>query len=117
MRLSSVICHYADSAPVILLVFWYCHKRGREVRLEKERELTDAEVRQLEKEYSEFKPGEDVTTTAPHGASTEDVEAGIKEVQEARRASEVAVDPDVSVPQPSTLSTTVQSAEQVGIPQ
>ena len=28
---------HTDPPPVLLFVFWYCHKRGREVRLEKER--------------------------------------------------------------------------------
>jgi hypothetical protein len=66
-------------------VFWYCHKRGREVRLEKERELTEQEVAQLEKEYTAMHPNEIPTTTAAQGAAIPDVEAGIKEVQEARQ--------------------------------
>ena len=96
---------------VLLLVFWYCHKRGREVRLEKERLLTEAEVANLEKEYA---PTEQPTTTAPAGASMEDVEAGIREVESIRRA---VAEPDVApgLTSPSALSTTVQPAEQVGI--
>lgn len=27
----------ANDVPVLLFVFWYCHKRGKETRLEKER--------------------------------------------------------------------------------
>lgn len=29
--------YHTDYDVVLLFVFWYCHKRGREVRLEKER--------------------------------------------------------------------------------
>lgn len=98
---------------VLLLVFWYCHKRGKEVRLEKERQLTESEVAQLEKSYQGSSSTEVPTTTAPDGASMEDVEAGIREVEEARRA---VAEPDAApgLTSPSALSTTVQPAEQVG---
>lgn len=33
--------------PVLLFVFWYCHKRGREVRLEREAKV-DSEGRVIE---------------------------------------------------------------------
>ncbi|RMZ86364.1 hypothetical protein DV736_g6412, partial [Chaetothyriales sp. CBS 134916] len=36
---------------VLLMVFWYCHKRGREARLAKESELTEEEVQKLDQEY------------------------------------------------------------------
>ena len=100
-------------AIVILLVFWYCHKRGREVRLEKERRLTEVEVSQLEKEYAAMNPEEYPTTTAPEGSSIEEVEAGMKEVQEARR---IAAEQNAAGGEnlPSTLNTTVQPAETVG---
>ena len=47
--------HYGKShlilnvSAVLLFVFWYCHKRGREIRLEKERLLTEAELEALNK--------------------------------------------------------------------
>ncbi|KAI9737152.1 MAG: hypothetical protein M1834_000745 [Cirrosporium novae-zelandiae] len=37
---------------VLLLVFWYCHKRGRQVRLENEQIAVDAEVARLEAEWA-----------------------------------------------------------------
>ena len=73
-----------------MFVFWYCHKRGKEVRLEKERELTEQEVKELDQEYRVAHPDELLTTTADHGASVEEIKAGIAEVQEARRASAAA---------------------------
>ena len=33
---------------MLLFVFWYCHKRGREVRLDKERIATSAEASETE---------------------------------------------------------------------
>ena len=71
---------------MLLFVFWYCHKRGKEVRLEKERELTEHEVEQLDQEYRAAHPEEILTTTAEPGASAEDVKAGIEEAQEAKRS-------------------------------
>lgn len=72
---------------VLLLVFWYCYKRGKEVRLEKERVLTEQELESLEKEWREAHPGESESlrprpppgTTAPPGATMEQVKAGILE--------------------------------------
>ena len=57
---------------VLLLVFWYCHKRGREVRLEKERLLTEAEVEALNEPSSSTQ-----TTPAAEGAPIDQVEAGL----------------------------------------
>lgn len=105
-----------DHPAVLLLVFWYCHKRGKEVRLEKERQLTENEVAQLEKEHEleVSSSSEPPTTNAPAGASMEDVEAGMKEVEESRRtAVDSGGEPDLT--SPSALSTTVQPAEQVGV--
>lgn len=72
---------------VLLFVFWYCHKRGREVRLEKERLLTEAEVAALKKadstpststsDPSTNETSPPLTTTAPAGASLEEVQAGM----------------------------------------
>ena len=110
----------------MLLVFWYCHKRGKEMRLEKERDLTEKEVEQLEKEYAAMDaenrptidPDERPTTTAPDGASMEEVQAGMREVQEARQTvrdlNEAAEAEAESAPGPSSLGTTVQPAEKTG---
>ena len=97
---------------VLLFVFWYCHKRGRDVRLEKERRLTEAEVARLEKEH-DVNSGDILTTTAPEGAPMEDVTAGMKEVEEARRRPRDQ-DEASGMTQPSISSTAVQPAEQVG---
>ena len=37
-------------------MFWYCHKRGREVRLEKERLFTEAEIDALNEPSSSTDP-------------------------------------------------------------
>ena len=71
----------ANPCPVLLFVFWYCHKRGRETRLEKERLLTEAEIAQLDKEVAEdpnLQTSAGPTTTAPEGAPIEEVQAGMK---------------------------------------
>ena len=75
---------------MLLFVFWYCHKRGREVRLAKERALTEQEVQELDKEYRDTHPGGTMTTTAPEGAPMDEVKAGIEEVEEAKRVEEAA---------------------------
>jgi hypothetical protein len=72
---------------VLLFVFWYCHKRGKEVRLEKERELTEQEVAQLDREFRAAHPGEVLTTTAEPGASVEEVRAGFAEAKAAKQAA------------------------------
>ena len=63
-------------------MFWYCHKRGRETRLEKERLLTEAEIAQMEKEIASDPKVQpmttETTTTAPEGASMEQVYAGVR---------------------------------------
>ena len=70
---------------LLLIVFWYCYKRGKEVRLEKERNLTDEEVLQLEKEWQATQPASSATrippttTTAVPGATMDQVRAGIIE--------------------------------------
>ncbi|KIW97459.1 uncharacterized protein Z519_01043 [Cladophialophora bantiana CBS 173.52] len=78
---------------VLLFVFWYCHKRGREVRLEKERQLTEEEVQKLDVDYKAEHPDEYPTTTAEKGASIQEVQAGIEEVQAAKEAVEVPEQP------------------------
>jgi len=92
-------------------VFWYCHKRGREVRLEKERQLTEQEEAQLDAEYRAMNPDGIHTTTAPEGAPLEEVEEGMMEAQAAREAD---MENEMLEEHPSVLSTTVQPAERVG---
>lgn len=75
---------------MLLLLFWYCHKRGREVRLEKERQLTEEEVQKLDVEWRAENSSEPPTTTAERGASIEAVKAGMKEVESAKEALAVA---------------------------
>jgi len=52
-------------------------------------------------------------TTAPEGASIEHVEAGMREVEEVKRAQ--TEDRGAELTSPSALSTTVQPAEQTGV--
>jgi hypothetical protein len=96
---------------VLLFVFWYCHKRGKEVRLEKERQLNEQEVAQLDAEYRAMNPDGIHTTTAPEGASLEEVQEGMKEAKAAREA---ASEIEMLEEHPSVLSTTVQPSERVG---
>ena len=93
-----------NTSTVLLFVFWYCHKRGKEVRLEKERQLTEQEVQNLDVEYRADHPDEVPTTTAEKGAPMEEVQAGMKEVEAVKAAAsnldpvpEKSVDP-ASVP-------------------
>lgn len=85
---------------MLLFVFWYCHKRGREVRLEKERSLTEEEMQKLDVEYRAEHPDEHPTTTAEQGASIEDVKAGMQEVEAAKQAVEVPEAPTEVEPKP-----------------
>ena len=66
---------------MLLFVFWYCHKRGKEVRLEKERLLTEAEIAALDDDAPATSSGGPPTTTAPIGASIEQVEDGMREAE------------------------------------
>ncbi|KAL9024805.1 MAG: hypothetical protein Q9196_006244 [Gyalolechia fulgens] len=66
-------------SAVLLFVFWYCHKRGKEVRLEKERALTEKEMAELdEKLAADDTTPRPTTTTAPEGADIEEVRAGMQ---------------------------------------
>ncbi|KAI4089526.1 MAG: hypothetical protein LQ344_005352 [Seirophora lacunosa] len=68
---------YSLGLFVLLFVFWYCHKRGKEVRLQKERALTEKEMAELDEKLA----AEDTTprtTTAPEGADIEEVRAGMQ---------------------------------------
>lgn len=66
---------------MLLFVFWYCHKRGKEVRLEKERLLTEAEIAALDDDAPATSSDAPPTTTAPSGAPIEHVEAGMREAE------------------------------------
>ncbi|KAJ5386551.1 hypothetical protein N7509_009092 [Penicillium cosmopolitanum] len=84
---------------ILLFVLWYCHKRGREVRLENERLVTEEEINQLNEDNPEgrIRATETLTTTAPQGASSEEVREGVKKAEEARASA--ADVPSVSSPQ------------------
>jgi hypothetical protein len=71
---------------VLLFVLWYCHKRGREVRLENERLVTEEEINKLNQDITDglIRPTETLTTTAPPGASAEEIREGVRKVEEAR---------------------------------
>ncbi|CAG8029501.1 unnamed protein product [Penicillium olsonii] len=71
---------------ILLFVLWYCHKRGREVRLENERLVTEEEISKLNQDTSEglIRPTETLTTTAPQGATSEEIREGVRKVEEAR---------------------------------
>ncbi|KAI2733097.1 hypothetical protein CBS147332_112 [Penicillium roqueforti] len=73
---------------ILLFVLWYCHKRGREARLENERLVTEEEIIKLNQDTSEglIRPTETLTTTAPPGASSDEIRKGVIKVEEARAA-------------------------------
>ena len=73
-------------------MLWYCHKRGREVRLENERLVTEEEIEKLNDASPEGKirRTETLTTTAPRGASAAEIRQGVKEVEQARGAAATA---------------------------
>lgn len=87
---------------ILLFVLWYCHKRGREVRLENERLVTEDEINKLNEDNPEgnIRATETLTTTAPQGASSEEIREGVRKV-EAARAESVDVTA-VSSPQSGT---------------
>lgn len=82
------------------------------MRLEKERQLTEEEMQKLDVEYRAEHPGEFLTTTAEQGASIEEVQAGMKEVEAARRAVEV-VEPEQESEQQKQLEA---APERVPVP-
>ncbi|KAJ5645019.1 hypothetical protein N7507_011030 [Penicillium longicatenatum] len=93
---------------ILLFVLWYCHKRGREVRLENERLVTEEEINKLNEDSSEarIRPTETFTTTAPQGASAEEIREGVRKVEQARASS--ALEAATSEPQ-SPMETTASS--------
>ncbi|KAJ5792749.1 uncharacterized protein N7503_008727 [Penicillium pulvis] len=97
---------------ILLFVLWYCHKRGREVRLENERLVTEEEINRMNEDPSEarIRPTETFTTTAPQGASAEEIREGVRKVEQARASS--ALEAAASEPQSpmSPAETTTSSA-------
>ncbi|RAK98265.1 uncharacterized protein BO80DRAFT_427563 [Aspergillus ibericus CBS 121593] len=77
---------------ILLFVLWYCHKRGREIRLENERLVTEEEIGKLNEASPEeqIRRTETLTTTAPRGASAAEIRQGVKEVEQARGAAAIA---------------------------
>ncbi|KAI4170514.1 MAG: hypothetical protein LQ343_004891 [Gyalolechia ehrenbergii] len=70
---------YSLGLFVLLFVFWYCHKRGKEVRLEKERALTEKEMEELDEKLAvDDTTPRPTTTTAPEGADIEEVRTGMQ---------------------------------------
>ncbi|KAJ5174612.1 uncharacterized protein N7482_000489 [Penicillium canariense] len=101
---------------ILLFVLWYCHKRGREVRLENERLVTEEEIKKLNEDGSEgqIRPTETLTTTAPQGASADEVREGVKKVEEARAsAANLAA---MSEPKPEPQSENNESTRPAVIP-
>ncbi|KAJ5950295.1 uncharacterized protein N7479_008708 [Penicillium vulpinum] len=93
---------------ILLFVLWYCHKRGREVRLENECLVTEEEITMLNQNTSEglIRPTETLTTTAPLGASSDEIREGVKKVEEARAS-----------PAQSAVPTKVETKNQQSTPQ
>ncbi|KAJ5135217.1 uncharacterized protein N7515_004495 [Penicillium bovifimosum] len=101
---------------ILLFVLWYCHKRGREVRLENERLVTEEEISKLNEDTSEglIRPTQTLTTTAPQGASSEEIREGVRKVEEARAApiasTPTEVEPEVqNVTRPTPAPTRSKS--------
>ena len=65
----------ANPPSFLLFVFLFFPKRGREVRLEKERLLTEAEFAALNDNNGSTSSSD--TTTAPEGAPIDEVQAGL----------------------------------------
>lgn len=74
------------------------HKRGKETRLEKERDLTDQEVEKLNSEYRATHPNP--TTTADEGAPMDEVKEGIHDTESTTKNAEVGGGEQTSVPVP-----------------
>ncbi|KAL6718880.1 hypothetical protein ACLMJK_003114 [Lecanora helva] len=72
---------YSLALFILLFIFWYCHKRGREVRMEKERLLNESEIEALADDAPVTSSEAPPTTTAPPGATTEEVEASMREAK------------------------------------
>ncbi|KAL4794627.1 hypothetical protein BDV19DRAFT_364515 [Aspergillus venezuelensis] len=114
---------------ILLFVLWYCHKRGREVRLENERLVTEEEIEKMNQESSEGGEGgaereqirstETLTTTAAQGASPAEIREGIEEAQRARERKALALAApenaeQASVQSPSQEQTTENKDKETG---
>ncbi|KAB8279723.1 hypothetical protein BDV30DRAFT_5563 [Aspergillus minisclerotigenes] len=80
---------------ILLFVLWYCHKRGREVRLENERLVTEEEIEKLNEQSSsdeKIRTTETLTTTAPQGASAAEIREGVKDAQQSRERAIAAAE-------------------------
>lgn len=78
--LASLNVIWSLAIAILMLVCWYCYKRGKEVRLENERAVTEAEMEAIKAQVEAEPPAEwngSMTTTAPQGASIEEVRAGL----------------------------------------
>lgn len=77
---------------VLLFVLWYCHKRGKEVRLENERIVTEQEIQKMDEEFAsgerQIRATETLTTTAPRGAPADTIRDGVREVEQARETEQ-----------------------------
>lgn len=95
---------------VVLLALWYCHKRGKEVRLENERLVTEAEITKMNEEYEQhIRPTETLNTTAPRDAPISDVRDGVEQVQKLREQASAA-DSSADLQTPPTETTTSPAA-------
>ncbi|KAL4897285.1 hypothetical protein BDV59DRAFT_87302 [Aspergillus ambiguus] len=85
---------------ILLFVLWYCHKRGRETRLENERLVTEEEIKKLNEQASSderIRVTETLTTTAPAGASPTQVREGVMEAQRSRDSATASASDDKQV--------------------
>lgn len=77
---------------VLLFVLWYCHKRGKEVRLENERIVTEQEIQKMNEEFAsgerQIRATETLTTTAPRGAPADAIRDGVREVEQVRETEQ-----------------------------
>ncbi|GFF41421.1 hypothetical protein IFM61606_07826 [Aspergillus udagawae] len=90
---------------ILLFVLWYCHKRGREVRLENERLVTEEEISRLNEDSTDgrIRPTETLVTTAAPGASAAEIREGVKEAQQAGQSATATAErgQDESTPTPA----------------
>ncbi|GIK01732.1 hypothetical protein Aspvir_005770 [Aspergillus viridinutans] len=90
---------------ILLFVLWYCHKRGREVRLENERLVTEEEISRLNEDSTDgrIRPTETLVTTAAPGASVAELREGVKEAQQAGQSATATAErgQDESTPTPA----------------
>lgn len=89
---------------IVLLALWYCHKRGKEVRLENERLVTEAEIAKMNEEYEQhIRPTETLSTIAPIDAPISDVRDGVEQVRKAREQAlltDSSIDPEIPLAEP-----------------